>query len=115
MQSICNGTIQRRHLCCLRVEQAKAIPFCSPTAVHTVLQDLLPSGAYFRFNPSITEDFLLDENRTEKIAQMQEEARDYLELNELKMEQVSGVLSREKTRLQKLLDWVQVQREVRRR
>ncbi|XP_033647867.1 calcium-independent phospholipase A2-gamma-like [Asterias rubens] len=84
-------------------------------SVHTVLQDLLPSGAYFRFNPSITEDFLLDENRTEKIAQMQEEARDYLELNELKMEQVSGVLSREKTRLQKLLDWVQVQREVRRR
>ncbi|XP_038054216.1 calcium-independent phospholipase A2-gamma-like [Patiria miniata] len=81
-------------------------------SVHTVLQDLLPSGTYFRFNPPITEDFLLDENRTEKIQQMQQEARDYLELNELKLVQASGVLSRKKNHLHKAMDWVWLQRQL---
>ncbi|XP_022105032.1 calcium-independent phospholipase A2-gamma-like [Acanthaster planci] len=83
-------------------------------SVHTVLQDLLPSGTYFRFNPPISEDFLLDENRAEMIQQMQQEARDYLELNELKLVQASGVLTRRKTHLHKALDWLRLQRQLRR-
>ncbi|PIK45558.1 putative phospholipase A I [Apostichopus japonicus] len=51
---------------------------CSATdteAVHIILKDLLPAGKYFRFNPVLSEDFLLDESKPEKLEQMQKDTR----------------------------------------
>ena len=35
--------------------------------VHTTMQDFLPKASYFRFNPYMSEDILLDETRQEKV------------------------------------------------
>ncbi|KAJ8046693.1 Calcium-independent phospholipase A2-gamma [Holothuria leucospilota] len=89
---------------------------CSATdteAVHTILQDLLPAGKYFRFNPILSEEFLLDENRPEKLEKMQSEAREYLARNELKLTQATGVLTREKSLLDKAGDWIALQKKMR--
>ncbi|XP_054751008.2 calcium-independent phospholipase A2-gamma-like [Lytechinus pictus] len=81
-------------------------------SVHTTLQDLLPAGSYFRFNPLMSEDFLLDENRPEKLDQLQQEALDFASINELRIMQAAGVLTREKSSLQKAMDWVKLQKDM---
>ncbi|XP_071499403.1 uncharacterized protein [Diadema antillarum] len=81
-------------------------------AVHTTLQDLLPQGSYFRFNPLLSEDFLLDENRPEKIDQLQEEAQEYVSFNELRLMQAAGVLTREKSHLQRATDWLKEKKDM---
>ena len=81
-----------------------------PTAVHTILQDLLPEGSYFRFNPHISEDFALDESRPDKLNQMQKEAQVYLENNMTKLDEVAKQLTLQKTPVQKAQDWLQLQK-----
>ncbi|XP_072027477.1 uncharacterized protein [Amphiura filiformis] len=79
-------------------------------SVHTILQDLLPPGTYFRFNPTISEDFALDESRPDKLNQMQTEAQDYLSYNQKKLDQVSEQLCLPKTPFQTAQDWVKLQK-----
>ncbi|XP_011683797.1 phospholipase A I [Strongylocentrotus purpuratus] len=81
-------------------------------SVHTTLQDLLPAGSYFRFNTLMSEDFLLDENRPDKLDQLQQEALDFVSINELRIMQAAGVLTREKSSLQKATDWVKLQKDI---
>ena len=81
-------------------------------AVHTILQDLLPEGTYFRFNPTISEDFPLDESRPEKLNQMQVEAQDYLANNKNKLDEVTEQLSLPKTPFQTAQDWVKLQKKL---
>lgn len=80
--------------------------------MHTTLQDLLPAGSYFRFNTLMSEDFLLDENRPDKLDQLQQEALDFVSINELRIMQAAGVLTREKSSLQKATDWIKLQKDI---
>ena len=56
------------------------------SAVHTVLLDLLPASSYFRFNPYMSEEYLLDEIRPAKWDQMQQDTRMYCRKNEQQLE-----------------------------
>ncbi|KAK9399602.1 calcium-independent phospholipase A2-gamma [Crotalus adamanteus] len=49
--------------------------------VHIMLDALLPADTYFRFNPLMKEDIPLDENRKEKLNQLQTDGIRYLERN----------------------------------
>ncbi|XP_072408632.1 calcium-independent phospholipase A2-gamma isoform X2 [Chiloscyllium punctatum] len=73
--------------------------------VHTMLDALLPPDTYFRFNPFMSEDIVLDENRKEKLNQLQMDGSRYLERNEPKLKRAAQILGQEKGMFQKMSDW----------
>uniref|UniRef100_A0A8C5P9U2 Patatin like phospholipase domain containing 8 n=1 Tax=Leptobrachium leishanense TaxID=445787 RepID=A0A8C5P9U2_9ANUR len=80
--------------------------------VHKMLDALLPPNTYFRFNPVMNEDVPLDENRKEKLAQLQMDSKCYLERNEEKLKKAVKILLQEKTTLQQIRDWVQLKKDM---
>ncbi|KAI3385605.1 hypothetical protein SNEBB_004244 [Seison nebaliae] len=52
--------------------------------VHSILQDLLPSETYYRFNPIMSKDFQLDD--IEELEKMKTEAIEYINLNKMKFD-----------------------------
>uniref|UniRef100_A0A9J8CLL4 Patatin-like phospholipase domain containing 8 n=1 Tax=Cyprinus carpio carpio TaxID=630221 RepID=A0A9J8CLL4_CYPCA len=80
--------------------------------VHTMLDALLPPNTYFRFNPYMSEDISLDENRQERLDFLQAEGRRYLERNENKLKKVASVLTQEKGIVQKLAEWAQLKADM---
>ncbi|XP_073694153.1 calcium-independent phospholipase A2-gamma-like [Garra rufa] len=80
--------------------------------VHTMLDALLPPNTYFRFNPYMSEDIPLDENRQERLDFLQAEGRSYLERNENKLKKVASVLTQEKGVVQKLAEWAQLKADM---
>ncbi|XP_075414675.1 calcium-independent phospholipase A2-gamma isoform X2 [Tenrec ecaudatus] len=80
--------------------------------VHVMLDGLLPSDTYFRFNPVMCENIPLDESRNEKLDQLQLEGLKYIERNEEKMRKAAKILSREKTTLQKINDWIKLKSDM---
>uniref|UniRef100_A0A8C6H248 Patatin-like phospholipase domain containing 8 n=1 Tax=Mus spicilegus TaxID=10103 RepID=A0A8C6H248_MUSSI len=80
--------------------------------VHIMLDGLLPSDTYFRFNPVICENIPLDESRDEKLDQLQLEGMKYIERNDQKMKKVAKILSQEKTTLQKINDWIKLKSDM---
>ncbi|KAL6473591.1 hypothetical protein MHYP_G00171520 [Metynnis hypsauchen] len=80
--------------------------------VHTMLDALLPPNTYFRFNPYMSEDIPLDENRPEKLNFLQAEGQRYLERNETKLRKAASVLSQEKSTIQRLAEWAQLKADM---
>ncbi|KAM8821068.1 calcium-independent phospholipase A2-gamma [Eudromia elegans] len=80
--------------------------------VHTMLDALLPPDTYFRFNPLMNEDIPLDENRREKLNQLQTDGIHYLERNEEKLRKAAKILTQEKTTLQKFSDWLRLKADM---
>uniref|UniRef100_A0A8C8RS39 Patatin like phospholipase domain containing 8 n=1 Tax=Pelusios castaneus TaxID=367368 RepID=A0A8C8RS39_9SAUR len=76
--------------------------------VHTMLDGLLPPNTYFRFNPLMNEDIPLDENRKEKLSQLQTDGMRYLERNVEKIKKAANILTQKRTILQKLNDWIRL-------
>ena len=76
------------------------------TDVHTLLSDLLPSEAYFRFNPYMSEEFLLNEIQEGKLQQMQFDTQLYLRRNASKVNMAGQRLKLQRTTPQKMQDWV---------
>ncbi|KAG2460033.1 PLPL8 phospholipase, partial [Polypterus senegalus] len=76
--------------------------------VHTMLDALLLPDTYFRFNPVMNEDIPLDENRKEKLNQLQMDGIRYLERNENKLKKAAKILMKEKTTSQKVADWIKL-------
>ncbi|XP_030630051.1 calcium-independent phospholipase A2-gamma [Chanos chanos] len=76
--------------------------------VHTMLDALLPPHTYFRFNPYMQEDVALDENRQEKLDQLQAEGVRYLERNKEKLKKAVRILTREKSVPQRVAEWVKL-------
>jgi calcium-independent phospholipase A2-gamma len=74
--------------------------------VHTVLHDLLPPKVYFRFNPYMSEEFNLDENRDDKWEIMQHDTRMYMRRNDHKFNMAAKQLLLEKTPLQLAEDFI---------
>ncbi|XP_033102364.1 calcium-independent phospholipase A2-gamma-like [Anneissia japonica] len=81
-------------------------------SVHTIMNDLLPPKTYYRFNPFLSEDFDLDENRPEKLATMENDIHSYLEQNEQKITDAVNALMLKKTSLQKVGDWINHQKDL---
>ena len=72
--------------------------------VHTMMQDFLPKGSYFRFNPYMSEDILLDESRPEKVDQLMKDGELYLRKNEEKMKTAAKRLLQPRRKWQKWED-----------
>ncbi|VVC86917.1 unnamed protein product [Leptidea sinapis] len=75
--------------------------------VHLVLNDLLPSGTYYRFNPPLHEQCAMDEINPEKLQNMVTDTNAYIRRNQHKFEQAANMLARERTLVQKMVDFVQ--------
>ena len=73
-------------------------------SVHTMLQEFLPAGSYFRFNPYMSEDILLDENRPEKVDQLIKDSELYLRKNAEKMKIAAGRLGEPRRRWKRWAD-----------
>ncbi|CAK6950879.1 calcium-independent phospholipase A2-gamma-like [Scomber scombrus] len=80
--------------------------------VHAMLDAFLPPDAYFRFNPHLSEDISMDENRHEKLNLLQTEGMRYLERNEEKLNKVARILTREKSSVQRMAEWVKLKADM---
>lgn len=76
--------------------------------VHAMLDAFLPPHTYFRFNPYISEEISMDENRQEKLNLLQTECIRYLERNEEKLQKVARILNREKSSAQRMAEWAKL-------
>lgn len=82
------------------------------SAVHTMLNDLLPDHIYFRFNPYLTEMQSMVEIRPEKISLMEQDARMYIRRNEEKFQKAATVLLEKRRIQQKIADYITLQRQL---
>ncbi|XP_063783366.1 calcium-independent phospholipase A2-gamma [Pseudophryne corroboree] len=80
--------------------------------VHKMLDALLPPDTYFRFNPVMSEDIPLNENRKEKLLLLQLDGQHYLDRNEEKMKKATKVLKQERTTIQCICDWVKLKSDM---
>ncbi|XP_056244169.1 calcium-independent phospholipase A2-gamma-like isoform X2 [Seriola aureovittata] len=80
--------------------------------VHAMLAAFLPPDTYFRFNPYMSEDISMDENRHEKLNLLQAEGIRYLERNEEKLRKVTGILTREKSSVQRMAEWARLRADM---
>ncbi|KAM9335027.1 calcium-independent phospholipase A2-gamma [Symphorus nematophorus] len=80
--------------------------------VHTMLDALLPPDTYFRFNPYMSEDIPLNENRVEKLNFLKSEGERYLERNEAKLRKAASVLGQEKSTIQRLAEWAKLKADM---
>lgn len=77
-----------------------------------MLDALLPPDTYFRFNPYMSEDIQLNENRVEKLNFLKSEGERYLERNEAKLRKAASVLGQEKSAMQRLAEWVKLKADM---
>lgn len=94
----------------LRMKLTSLIESATDTeVVHRLLQDLLPSGTYYRMNPTLSEWMSLDENRPEKLDQLRTDAQMYLRKNEYKITSAAECLARKRGYFRSLLDQLKLQ------
>ncbi|XP_013165315.1 PREDICTED: calcium-independent phospholipase A2-gamma-like [Papilio xuthus] len=74
--------------------------------VHLILNDLLPPGSYFRFNPPLMEECAMDEINPEKLNNLITDTHAYIRRNQHKFEQAAYMLTRKRSISQKLVDYV---------
>uniref|UniRef100_A0A1A7Z1U6 Patatin-like phospholipase domain containing 8 n=1 Tax=Iconisemion striatum TaxID=60296 RepID=A0A1A7Z1U6_9TELE len=97
----------------LKTKLAHVISSATDTEeVHTMLDALLPQDTYFRFNPYMSEDVPLNENRKEKLNLLKSEAERYLERNEAKLKKAASVLGQEKGAIQRLAEWAKLKADM---
>ncbi|CAH2058302.1 unnamed protein product, partial [Iphiclides podalirius] len=74
--------------------------------VHLILNDLLPPGSYFRFNPPLMEECAMDEINPEKLNNMVVDTHAYIRRNQHKFEQAAYMLMRKRGITQRVMDYV---------
>jgi hypothetical protein len=72
--------------------------------IHVCLHDLLPPNIYFRLNPFMSADFVLDEHRPERLEQMLRDTQTYIRQNEFKFLKLAQQLTRLRSPFRRLLD-----------
>ncbi|XP_057693201.1 calcium-independent phospholipase A2-gamma-like isoform X2 [Corythoichthys intestinalis] len=80
--------------------------------VHAMLDGFMPADVYFRFNPYLSEDISIDDNRQDKLNLLQAEGLRYLERNEEKLRKAACILTREKGTVQRLAEWVRTRADM---
>lgn len=74
--------------------------------VHLVMNDLLPAGSYYRFNPPLMEECAMDEINPQKLDNLVVDTHAYIRRNQHKFEQAAAMLTRRRGPLQRVLDAV---------
>ncbi|KAL0811146.1 hypothetical protein ABMA28_010403 [Loxostege sticticalis] len=77
--------------------------------VHLVLNDLLPGGGYFRFNPPLMNECAMDEVDGAKLDDMLRDTHAYVRRNQHKFQQAAERLTQKRTIAQKVVDYTQHQ------
>uniref|UniRef100_A0A914CZT1 Uncharacterized protein n=1 Tax=Acrobeloides nanus TaxID=290746 RepID=A0A914CZT1_9BILA len=71
--------------------------------------DSLPADVYFRLNPYMSHTYTLDETDSKKLAQMQEDAKQYVRKNKKKIHSAANQLVKEpvlhKHLMRNLVSW----------
>ncbi|RWS06369.1 calcium-independent phospholipase A2-gamma-like protein [Dinothrombium tinctorium] len=94
----------------LRTKITRLIDSATDTeGVHRLLQDLVRPDVYFRFNPTLSDYWHMDENRPEKIEQMRTDTQMYLRKNEYKLKLAIKSLSRKRSTMKSVKDWLSLQ------
>ena len=76
-------------------------------AVHTIMKDLLPTETYFRLNPTLSEDIVMDESKPEKLDILVREAENYVAANEWKLQLAAASLVQGKRPEQRVWELVE--------
>lgn len=77
-----------------------------------MLNDLLPSDVYYRFNPYLTEMLSMVEIDPDKLEQLEKDAVMYLRRNDDKFQRAAKSLLEKRTPTQKVMDWVHLRKEL---
>ncbi|OWR51985.1 calcium-independent phospholipase A2-gamma like protein, partial [Danaus plexippus plexippus] len=80
--------------------------------VHLVMNDLLPPGNYYRFNPPLMEECAMDEINPEKLQNMITDTMAYIRRNQQKFEQAAAMLVRKRTTSQRIMDYLTYQSQL---
>ncbi|XP_033824535.1 calcium-independent phospholipase A2-gamma-like isoform X1 [Periophthalmus magnuspinnatus] len=97
----------------LRTKLTNVISSATDTEeVHAMLDAFLPPDTYFRFNPYLSEEISMDENRQEKFNLLQIECMRYLERNEDKLQKVARILGQEKSSMQRVSEWAKLRADM---
>ncbi|CAF2904537.1 unnamed protein product [Rotaria sp. Silwood2] len=72
--------------------------------IHVCLHDLLPTNIYFRLNPFMSSDFVLDEHRPERLEQMLRDTQSYTRQNEYKFLKLTQQLTKLRSPFRRFLD-----------
>lgn len=80
--------------------------------IHMILRNLIAN--YYRFNPQLSENILISENRRLKLDQLKNEARLYMQNNEFLLEQLAKKLTQPRQMYKRLLDvyWPTYMKEI---
>ncbi|XP_068996369.1 calcium-independent phospholipase A2-gamma-like [Embiotoca jacksoni] len=91
----------------LRAKISNLISSATDTeGVHTLLDELLAQDVYFRFNPMLSTEVSLDENRPRALDQLQRDTQKYLERNQPKLARLCLVLGAERSPVSRTKDWM---------
>lgn len=71
--------------------------------IHMILQSLIKN--YFRFNPQLSENILISENRKMKLDQLKSDAKQYMLNNELMLKQLSRLLTQPRQYHKRFMDY----------
>lgn len=74
--------------------------------MHHVINDLLPPGSYYRFNPPLMEECTMDEVNPDKLNNLLTDTHAYIRRNNYKFEQAAAELMRKRSLTQKVVDYV---------
>ncbi|KAJ2944968.1 hypothetical protein O0L34_g1865 [Tuta absoluta] len=81
-------------------------------STHLVLNDLLPPGTYFRFNPPLMQECAMDEIDPQKLNNLIIDTNSYIRRNQHKFEQAARMLVRKRTIPQRVMDFVNYQSQI---
>lgn len=73
--------------------------------VHLVMNDLLPAGSYYRFNPPLMQECAMDEIDSAKLDNLVVDTQAYIRRNQHKFEQAAAMLTRRRGVAQRVLDY----------
>ena len=79
--------------------------FSYTAAVHTILQDLLPSASYYRFNPLLSDAVALDDARPERLQLLVDDTLRFIDKNGDQFQRAADSMIRQKTATQKMQEW----------
>lgn len=77
-----------------------------------MMNDLLPPGNYYRFNPPLMEECAMDEINPEKLQNMITDTMAYIRRNQHKFEQAAAMLVRKRTTSQRIMDYLTYQSQL---
>ncbi|KAG6443427.1 hypothetical protein O3G_MSEX002842 [Manduca sexta] len=80
--------------------------------VHLVVNELLPAGSYFRFNPPLMQECAMDEVNPDKLQSLITDTNAYIRRNQHKFEQAAAMLTRKRSVSQRVVDYVRLRAQL---